>query len=142
LEPYAKLSGNKIITFTALGPQNEKIYHTNVMLCITDNLAIIGADTIIPEDRDRVIKELKSIGKEILYLTNEQVYHHFAGNMLQLQNEKGQKFIIMSANAKRSLTEAQITQIEANRNQIIAVPLTIIEQIGGGSARCMLAELF
>lgn len=142
LEHYAQLSGNEIISFTALGPQKEKIYHTNVMLCITDNLAIIGADTIVPEDRARVIEKLKSIGKDIIYLSNEQVYHHFAGNMLQLQNQQGAKFLIMSSNAQRSLTTQQIDQIHAGGNQIIAVALTIIEQIGGGSARCMLAELF
>lgn len=142
LEHYAQLSGNEIISFTALGPQKEKIYHTNVMLCITDNLAIIGTDTIVPEDRTRVIEELQSIGKEIIYLSNEQVYHHFAGNMLQLQNQQGTKFLIMSSNAQRSLTTQQIDQIHATGNQIIAVPLNIIEQIGGGSARCMLAELF
>lgn len=142
LEHYAQLSGNEIISFTALGPQKEKIYHTNVMLCITDNLAIIGTDTIVPEDRTRVIEELQSIGKEIIYLSNEQVYNHFAGNMLQLQNQQGAKFLIMSSNAQRSLTAQQIDQIHTGGNQIIAVPLNIIEQIGGGSARCMLAELF
>jgi hypothetical protein len=84
----------------------------------------------------------KTLGKELIYLTNEQVYEHFAGNMLQLQNEKGEKFLVMSSRAKESLTSFQMKQIASFENKIIAVPLSVIEATGGGSARCMLAEIF
>lgn len=142
LNAYSRISGNKVITFKALGPKQELIYHTNVMLCIADKYAIIGADTIIAEDRGRVCRELQLLGKELIYLSNDQVYEHFAGNMLQLQNKQGEKFLVMSSNAKQSLTSFQLEKIASFENKIIDVPLNTIEMIGGGSARCMMAEIF
>ena len=142
LDEYLRKSGTKLVSFKALGPKNELIYHTNVMLCIADEFAIIGADTIIAEDRERVCAKLKGLGKELIFLTNEQVHEHFAGNMLQLQNQKGEKFLVMSSRAKESLTSFQMKQIASFENKIIDVPLSVIEATGGGSARCMLAEIF
>lgn len=139
---YSKISGSRVITFKALGPKQELIYHTNVMLCIADQYAIIGADTIVTEDRGRVCRELQLLGKELIYLSNDQVYEHFAGNMLQLQNKQGEKFLVMSSNARKSLTSFQLEKIASFENKIIDVPLNTIEMIGGGSARCMMAEIF
>lgn len=142
LKAYSEKSGNDVIIFKALGPQNELIYHTNVMLCIADQYAVIGADTIIPEDRDKICSELQQRGKVLIYLSSEQVYEHFAGNMLQLQNKRGEKFLVMSSNAKKSLTPLQLEQITSFENKIIDVPIPTIEMIGGGSARCMMAEIY
>jgi hypothetical protein len=142
VEAYANISGNKIVSFHALGPENELIYHTNVMLCIADRYAVVGFDSIQEEDRDRITSELKVRDKELICLSNEQVYHHFTGNMLQLQNYKGEKFLVMSSKAKRSLTSQQLKQIKKFGDQIIDVPLHLIETLGGGSARCMMAEIF
>lgn len=142
LEEYAHLSGNSIVSFRAFGPKNEAIYHTNVMLCIGDNYAVIGKETIASEDQERVCEELRKRGKELIFLSNEQVYNHFAGNMLQLQNKAGKKYLVMSSNAKGSLSSDQIEKITSFGDKIIDVSLPIIEQIGGGSARCMMAEIF
>ena len=142
LEAYSAKSGNEIVAFEALGPAGEAIYHTNVMLCIADDFALIGLETIAAKDRDRIKTKLESLGKELIFLSNEQVYLYFAGNALQLQNESGEKFLVMSQKARNSLTEGQLEQIHRHKNQILAPQLDTIETIGGGSARCMLAEIF
>jgi hypothetical protein len=142
IEAYSAIAGKRNISFKALGPKGEEIYHTNVMLCIADEYALVGLDSIALEDKDKVISELSNLNKEVILLTNAQVYENFAGNMLQLQNKHGEKFLVMSAKAKSSMTINQIEKIHSFENKIIAVPLDIIELVGGGSARCMLAELF
>ena len=142
LEAYSTIAKKSIISFKAFGPKKEEIYHTNVMLCIADEFVIIGLETVSFEDRAKVVDEFQKLDKELIFLTNAQVYENFAGNMLQLQNKKGEKFLIMSERAKNSLTVDQIEKIYSFENTIISVPLDIIEMIGGGSARCMMAELF
>lgn len=142
LTEYAHISGNSVVSFRAFGPKNEAIYHTNVMLCIADKYAVIGRETIASEDRERVCEELRKRGKELIFLSNDQVYNHFAGNMLQLQNKVGEKYLVMSSNAKDSLSTEQIEKITSFGDKIIDASLSIIEQIGGGSARCMMAEIF
>ncbi|MCE3295475.1 MAG: amidinotransferase [Crocinitomicaceae bacterium] len=142
LEIYSQKSGNEIVAFQALGPAGELIYHTNVMLCIADSFVLIGLDTIAPNDRERVKNKLESLGKELILLSNEQIYRHFTGNALQLQNKQGEKFLVMSQKAKSSLTQIQLEQIARHNNLILAPDLETIETIGGGSARCMLAEIF
>ena len=142
LEMYCRKSGNEAVTFEAFGPAGELIYHTNVMLCIADGFALVGLDTIAENDRQRIAGKLTSLGKELILLSNEQVYSHFAGNALQLQNKQGQKFLVMSQQARNALTEPQIRQIEKYDNLILAPQLDTIETVGGGSARCMLAEIF
>jgi hypothetical protein len=140
LEAFAQLSGYKVIDFTAVGPAGEPIYHTNVMMSVGDDFALVGFDTIFEEDHAKIRAALK--GKTLIELSNDQIYNHFAGNMLGLQNQQGHRYLVMSATAKRSLSKAQKTTIRSLKLQIIAPALSIIETIGGGSARCMLAELF
>ncbi|MBR9917967.1 hypothetical protein GYB29_09870 [bacterium] len=142
IDAFQKVTGYHSVRFKALGPKGEEIYHTNVMMTMGDSFCILGADTIALEDRHRVIGELKERGKALIYLSNEQVYEHFAGNMLQLANKEGEKFVVMSSEAYRSLEEDQIEQIKLHENKIIHVPLHVIETIGGGSARCMMAEFY
>lgn len=140
LTAFQQLTNYQVIDFTAVGPAGEPIYHTNVMMCVAEDFAIVGFDTIFEEDHAKIRAALK--GKTIIELSNEQVYQHFAGNMLALQNEKGERFLVMSAAAKRSLSRSQKSDIRALDLEIIAPALSIIETIGGGSASCMLAELF
>lgn len=117
------------------------IYHTNVMMCIADNFAVICADSIDDnEERDAVLDSLKADGKEIIMITEEQM-HSFAGNMLQVSNEKGERFLVMSETAKQALTKEQIEKI-TRYCPILAPKLSLIEKCGGGSARCMMAEVF
>jgi len=138
----ANLLSYEAITFKAMGGSNELIYHTNVMLCIGHSYAIVGADTIVSEDRKSVLDALQSSGKTLLTLTNEQVYQSFAGNMLQLQNDKGKTILILSDSAMNSLSENQLDFINQNNDQTLVATIPTIEKVGGGSARCMLAEIF
>lgn len=117
------------------------IYHTNVMMALAENFAIICPDSIDDKkERKNVLDHLKNDGKEIISITEKQM-HHFAGNMLQVLGGEGQKYMVMSTAAFNSLTPKQITQIE-NHCPILHSSLDTIETCGGGSARCMMAEVF
>jgi len=117
------------------------IYHTNVMMCIAENFAVICLDTIDDKkERKNVVKHLKQDGKEIISISEAQM-HQFAGNMLQLRGANNQRYLVMSAAAHKSLTAQQTKAIE-NYCPIISSSLNTIETCGGGSARCMMAEVF
>lgn len=134
------------VMFTANQDVNGKrlsIYHTNVMMCVADKFAILCADTIDnPLERQAVITSLEQTGKEIIYITEDQK-HHFAGNMLQVhaRSNPEKKFLVMSEAAWSSLTDTQKEAIE-KYGKIIHSSLDTIEALGGGSARCMMAEVF
>ena len=117
------------------------IYHTNVMMCVADKFAVICLDCIDDaQERELVKTTLLNSGKEIIEISEHQM-QNFAGNMLQLHNDKEEKFLIMSQTAYQSLLPEQILQIE-KYSEIIYSDLHTIEINGGGSARCMLAEVF
>ena len=117
------------------------IYHTNVMMCLGKELAVICLDSIDDKkEKKQVIDHLKHDGKEIVAITEAQM-HQFAGNMLQVTNVEGKKYMVMSAAAHQSLTPDQIQAIEKH-GPIISSDLSTIETCGGGSARCMMAEVF
>ncbi len=132
------------VTFRALqtvGNERLPIYHTNVMMCLTDKLAVVCLDSIDDEgERQELVASLEKTGKTIVPISEEQV-NHFAGNMLGVKSRSGEACMIMSQAALDSLTPTQKATIAADY-RIIASPLTTIEALGGGSARCMLAEIF
>ena len=116
------------------------IYHTNVMMAVGDTFAVICADSITDKkERKNVLAHLKDDKKDIIYITTQQM-EHFAGNMLQVQGDNS-TYLVMSDAAYQSLTSAQINQLEQH-TKILHTNLTTIETCGGGSARCMLAEVF
>ena len=116
------------------------IYHTNVMMAVGDTFAVICADSITDKkERKNVLAHLKDDKKDIIYITTQQM-EHFAGNMLQVQGDNS-TYLVMSDTAYQSLTPAQINQLEQH-TKILHTNLTTIETCGGGSARCMLAEVF
>lgn len=120
--------------------ERKLIYHTNVMMCLGEDFCVICLDTIDDaKEKKNVIQHLKEDGKEIIDITEEQM-HHFAGNMLQVQG-KDKKYLVMSTDAHESLTPAQIKTIE-KYSEILSSDLSTIETCGGGSARCMMAEIF
>ena len=117
------------------------IYHTNVMMCLAENFAVICLDTIDDKkERKNVVKHLKQDGKEVISITEAQM-HQFAGNMLQLRGHNNQRYLVMSGAAHNSLTKDQINRIEKHC-PILSSSLETIETCGGGSARCMMAEVF
>ncbi|NRB58429.1 MAG: amidinotransferase [Winogradskyella sp.] len=132
------------IIFTAnqsVKDERLAIYHTNVMMCVAENFAVICLDTIDDKkERKNVIKHLKQDGKEVISITEIQM-HQFAGNMLQVRGEDNQRYLVMSASAHNSLNKDQVNKIEKHC-QILSSSLETIETCGGGSARCMMAEVF
>lgn len=132
------------ISFVANQTLNDKrvpIYHTNVMMCLGEKFSVICLDSIDDKkERKDVIKHLKEDRKEIISITEEQV-NSFAGNMLQVLGSNNERYIVMSNSAFESLTKQQINQLEKHGN-ILYSSLDTIEACGGGSARCMMAEVF
>lgn len=128
-------------SFQNVGNQRLPIYHTNVMMCVAQQFVVICLDCIDDEmEREKVQETIKSTNKELIEISEDQM-QQFAGNMLQVQNQEGQQFLVMSETAYKSLKEKQINQIEMH-SEIIYADLNTIETNGGGSARCMLAEVF
>ncbi|WP_136465021.1 citrulline utilization hydrolase CtlX [Flagellimonas onchidii] len=121
--------------------QRLPIYHTNVMMALAETFAIICLDTIDDKkERKNVVEHLKADGKEVINITEEQMYH-FAGNMLQVVGADDQRYMVMSSAAYNSLDKARREAIEKHC-PIIHSSLSTIETCGGGSARCMMAEVF
>ena len=121
--------------------EREAIYHTNVMMCVAETFAVICLDSIDDKsEKKNVLKHLKEDGKQVIEITEAQM-HHFAGNMLQVRGKNDELFLVMSTAAYSSLTQSQIAKIN-NHCKIISSSLETIETCGGGSARCMMAEVF
>ncbi|MFB9120610.1 citrulline utilization hydrolase CtlX [Bergeyella porcorum] len=128
-------------SYQTAGAERLPIYHTNVMMCVADRFVVICLDCIDDEtERQNVVEVIQSSHKEIIAITEEQI-QNFAGNMLQVRNAEGKTFLVMSKAAYDALTPEQIASIE-QYSEIIYSDLTTIETNGGGSARCMLAEVF
>lgn len=129
------------VVFEATDKNNMPIYHTNVMMCIADRYIVICLESIKNKmQKDSLKSTIRMTGKEIITINFNQM-QHFAGNMLQVRNMEGETLLVMSSQAFQSLTKAQVKKLE-KFNPIIHSPLTTIESIGGGSARCMMAEVF
>ena len=132
------------IVFTAnqtVDGNRQPIYHTNVMMCLGETFAVICLDAIDDKsERKNVVKHLKADGKDIIEITEEQL-HFFAGNMLQVKSTDGDIITVMSEAAFNSLRPDQIARISMD-SKILSSGLTVIEACGGGSARCMMAEVF
>jgi hypothetical protein len=140
LDNFCMLTGYTPVSFQAVDSTNFPIYHTNVMMCIGDRFAVICLDSIRnEEERLAVLLRLTNSGKTIIEITLDQM-NHFAGNMLQVSNSDGESLLVMSEQAFLSLSDEQVTTLE-QFSRIIYAPIYTIEKNGGGSARCMLAEI-
>lgn len=129
------------VVFSTNGPNNQPIYHTNVMLALHSEIAIVCMDCIPEEHDKRTVKRLLSItGRTCLEISTAQM-NNFAGNILFVKNRSGKDHFVVSARGWQALNEQQRQQLETIAEPIIP-DLATIETIGGGSARCMLAELF
>lgn len=127
--------------YQTVNGERKHIYHTNVMMCIGETFAVICADCIDDkQERKMVLDNLKNDGKDIILISEEQV-NNFAGNMLEVKGTNGQRYVVMSQSAYQSLTPEQIKKLESHA-QILYSSLDTIEACGGGSARCMMAEVF
>lgn len=132
------------VIYTANQTVEEKrlpIYHTNVLMCLAETFSVICLDTIDDKkEKKNVIHHLKESGKEIITISEAQM-HHFAGNMLQVLGSEDKRYLVMSTQAFESLATSQINAIEKHC-EILHSSLNTIETSGGGSARCMMAEVF
>lgn len=127
--------------FQTVNGERKLIYHTNVMMTLGDTFAVICADCIDDKkERKMVLDSLRGDDKEVILITEDQV-NNFAGNMLEVKGKNDERFLVMSESAYKSLTKKQISQLEAHV-EIIHSSLDTIEACGGGSARCMMAEIF
>ena len=127
--------------FQTVNDKREKIYHTNVMMCIGDTFAVVCLASIDDKkQRKSLINHLQDDGKKVIEISEDQV-NHFAGNMLQLKGAEAASYLVMSQSALKSLRPAQVKLIESHTT-ILSCPLDTIESCGGGSARCMMAEVF
>ncbi|MDR3133133.1 MAG: amidinotransferase [Prevotellaceae bacterium] len=127
--------------FHATDANGQAVYHTNVMLCVADRFAVVCLESITDKQEQTLLADtLKKTGKEIIPITMAQMAC-FAGNMLQLQNRAGKRFLILSHTARRALESAQVSMLE-KYNELISPSVPTIERNGGGSVRCMLAEVF
>ena len=141
LADFCKRMDYTPVVFSATDQHNMPVYHTNVMMCVADKYVVVCLESIGSEyQRKKATDIIYSTGKEIIAISFDQM-NHFAGNMLQVENKKGEKFLVMSSQAYHSLTIEQVEALE-KFNAIIHEPLTTIETNGGGSARCMMAEVF
>ena len=127
--------------FQTVDGERKLIYHTNVMMCLGETFAVICTDCIDDKkERKMVLDNLKENGKEIITITEAQM-NNFAGNMLEIRGTNDKRYLVMSASAHQILTEQQVGQLEKHA-EILSSSLDTIEACGGGSARCMMAEIF
>lgn len=129
------------INFHARDPAGKEIYHTNVMMCVASQLALLCRESINDAgERDAVTNSLAATGREIIDISFEQM-NGFAGNMLELSTREGNLILASSQSAFDILRPAQKETIE-QYCKLVPLPIPIIESVGGGSARCMIAEIF
>lgn len=130
------------VIFDAVDEQGQAIYHTNVMMALGVDFAVVCLESV-PDtaQREALVASLVQTGHEIVPITYAQM-NQFAGNMLQVCNEAGERFLVMSARAHASLSPEQLARLQQFNHQLILGPLDVIETYGGGSVRCMMAEVF
>ncbi|MFI5193973.1 MAG: citrulline utilization hydrolase CtlX [Chitinophagales bacterium] len=140
LADFCRQTGYRSSVFHAADKQARLIYHTNVMMCVADRFVVICLESIRdPEEKKSVKETIGSTAKEIIPISLDQM-NHFAGNMLQVENAAHEKFLVMSTAAYQSLSREQLDKL-SSFNQFLHSPLNSIETNGGGSARCMIAEI-
>lgn len=140
-EVWCNQMGYRGCSFYSVDDQGGEIYHTNVMMCVAEQYVVICLESIRnTEERNHVAETIAQSGKEIIEITYGQM-NQFAGNMLQVENKEGKQFLVMSSQAYKALTAGQIQKLESY-NPILHSDISTIETNGGGSARCMMAEIF
>jgi hypothetical protein len=140
LAAFSEQSGYTILSFNAVDEKGQAIYHTNVMMAVGSKFAVICLDSIAnANEKELIIQSLKDTKKQIIAISFDQM-NHFAGNMLEVKNTDGDTFIVMSQSAFQSLTDEQKSILSAF-GKLLHANISTIEANGGGSARCMIAEV-
>ncbi len=140
LKEFCRNMGYRPVVFDAVERSGSPVYHTNVVMSVGESFAVLCRDVILsPEQLSEVETSLSEAGKTVVGISYGQMCH-FAGNILEVKNIRGESFVIMSQAARDSLTEEQLAEI-GQFGTVIPVDIPCIEAIGGGSARCMMAEV-
>jgi hypothetical protein len=141
VDKFNVLTGTRSILFRAVDRKGRDIYHTNVMMAVGEKLAVICLESVHDEDSRKLLKDtFKATGKELIEITYDQM-ESFAGNMLEVMGRGNTRYLVMSQTAFESLTPEQVERLNQLSN-ILPVPIPNIEKFGGGSVRCMMAEVF
>ena len=141
LEKYSVLMGARKIAFRSVDREGKDIYHTNVMMALGVDFCVICLDSIKNEvEKKEILASLEDTGKQVVDISYDQM-ENFAGNMLQVASANGERYLVMSQAAFDSLSTEQVNTLSELTN-ILPIPITTIETLGGGSVRCMMAELF
>jgi hypothetical protein len=142
---WSRELGYESVVFRAVDRSGVPLYHTNVLMCLGARAAIVGSEAIASSDRDRVLERLRASGREVIEIGHEEV-ERFAGNMLELASWDEAlgdcRVLVMSETARHALRPETFSRVSACTDGILAVPVPTIERLGGGSVRCMLAEVF
>lgn len=141
LESFVEWADYTPELFLAVDKTGLEIYHTNVMMAVGETFVVICMDSVKEEkDKEALKVRFEETNKEIITISYNQMLS-FAGNMLQVRNKDGKTYLVMSEQAYKSLNQSQIDTIESH-TEILFVSIDTIENYGGGSARCMMAEVF
>jgi hypothetical protein len=141
LQHFLQLSNyKKVVTFETKSSNNKPFYHTNVVMSIGTKFAVICSKAIIEKDRERVMSQLKAT-HQIVDISLEQAEKYFCANVLEVKNKQDETLIVMSETALNGFNENQKKTLRTF-GKLVALPIPTIEYVGGGSARCMLAEIF
>ena len=141
LNEFCRINNYSAVIFSSKDMNGIDIYHTNVMMCIAAQFAVVCLESIVDNiERENVINKLTETNKEIIDISLQQL-NSFAGNMLQVRNNDNELLLIMSTQAYQSLAPEQVNRL-SKYNRLVHSSLNTIETAGGGSARCMMAEIF
>ena len=141
LEDFCRQTGYRSVIFDAVDHDGCPIYHTNVMMSVGEDFAVICSDAVVPpQEKSDVLERLRVSRKTVVEVSYDQM-QHYACNVLQIRNIKGESFIVMSDTARNSLDSRQLALLSEN-GSILAAHVPHIEEAGGGSTRCMMAEVF
>jgi hypothetical protein len=138
---WADQLGYTPVVFDAVDEAGVAYYHTNVILSIGQKLAVVASEAIAPEDRERVLTALAAGSRELIEIDRAAVVA-FAGNMLELLSAEGRRVYALSARVRDALPKADWDRLAAGTDQLLELAIPTLERIGGGSVRCMLAEVF
>lgn len=140
-EDFCKLTGYEPVSFTSVDENDQLVYHTNVMMAMGESFVVICLESIKDESERTLLKnKFIETNKEIIEISLEQM-NSFAGNMLQVQSQSGNTYLVMSQTAYNSLDQDQINRLKSH-TELLVPGIDTIEKYGGGSVRCMMAEIF
>jgi hypothetical protein len=142
---WADEMGFELELFDATDAAGESIYHTNVVMSVGTRVVAVALDNVVAADRERVAARARDSGRELVALTDAEM-SGFAGNMLEVgswdENLGDFRILVMSRTARRALAPEKFARLSAGVDAVLAPPVDVIERHGGGSVRCMLAEIF